>query len=215
MLDLNFRVEKAEPVPHAAAPLLAFQLGIRGQDATTPVQSILLRCQVQIQPGRRRHDAREQERLLDLFDRPERWGQTLRPLLWTHTSMVVPPFTGSTVVDLPVPCTYDFSLAATKYFDALQEGEVPLLLLFSGTIFYQTEEAGLQAAQIPSDKEAGFRLPVQVWKSLMELYYPQSAWLCLRKDVFDRLQDYKSRRGLPTFERALENLLHAESQVTP
>ena len=111
------------------------------------------------------------------------------------------------LVDLPVPCTYDFNVAVTKYFNALENGEIPVSLLFSGTIFHEGEDGALRVAQIPWDKEAAFRLPVSVWKAMMERYYPNSAWLCLRKDVFDRLHDFKSRRCLPTWEQALESLL--------
>jgi hypothetical protein len=220
MPDLSFAVEGAEAVPYAAAPLLVFKLRV-GQAAApgvgpVTVHSVLLRCQVRIEPGRRRYAAGERDRLRDLFDTPDRWGQTLRPLLWTHTSAVVPRFTGGTVVDLPVPCTYDFNVAATKFFYALEDGEVPLALLFSGTVFYEAEDAPLQVAQVPWEKEAAFRLPVRVWKEMMELYYPNSAWLCLRKDVFDRLYQYKSRRGLPTWEQAVESLLPAaERQEAP
>jgi hypothetical protein len=206
MPDLSFRVEGAEPFPHAAAPQLAFKLGIRAA-GNAPVHSLMLRCQVRIEPARHRYSAAEQGRLRDLFDRPERWGQTLRPMLWTHTSVIVPPFTGDTVVELPVPCTYDFNVAATKYFAALEDGEVPLLLLFSGTVFYEAEGSGLQVAQVPWDREATYRLPVMVWKAMMDHYYPNSAWLCLRKDLFDLLYQYKSDRGLPTWEQALESLL--------
>ncbi len=117
------------------------------------------------------------------------------------------PFTESILVDLPVPCTYDFNVAITKYFYALEEGEIPVTLLFSGTMFYDGEDGALQVAQIPWDKEAAFRLPVSVWKEMMEQYYPNSAWLCLRKDVFDRLYQYKSREGIPTWEQALETPL--------
>jgi hypothetical protein len=212
MPDVSFRVEGAEPVAHAAAPQLAFRLGIR---ATVPVHSIMLRCQIRIEPARRRYAAPEQERLRDLFDRPERWGQTLRPMLWTQTQVMVPSFTGDTVVDLPVPCTYDFNVAGTKFFAALEDGEVPLVLLFSGTMFYEAEGRGLQVAQVPWDKEAAYRLPVRVWKAMMDLYYPNSAWLCLRKDIFDRLYEYKSDRGLPTWEQALESLLAAADPPRP
>ena len=114
----------------------------------------MLRCQVRIEPARRRYTPAEKERLLDLFGTPERWGQTLRPMLWTHVSAVVPPFEGEAVVDLPVPCSFDFSLAATKYFAALDGGEIPLCFLFSGTIFYEAADGGLQVAQIPWEKEA-------------------------------------------------------------
>jgi hypothetical protein len=220
MLDLDFRVEGAEPERVAAAPLLLFKLWVAERVAPagtpTPIHAVALRCQVRIEPARRRYGPGEQERLLDLFGTPERWGQTLRPLLWTHAGVVVRPFAGATEVDLPVPCSYDFSLAATKYFDALEGGEIPLGFLFSGTIFYEGAGGGLQVAQVPWENEASFRLPAATWKELMELYYPNSAWLCLRKDVFDRLSRYKSRHGLPTWEQAAEALLAAEKElVTP
>jgi Family of unknown function (DUF6084) len=217
MPDLTFQVDEAAPVPFAASPHLAFKLRIT--DADTPAVSIpavALRCQIRIEPTRRRYAAGEKDRLLDLFGEPARWGQTLRGMLWTHANLVVPAFTGGTVVDLPVPCTFDFNVAATKYFSALDDGEVPLSLLFSGTIFHAGEDGSLQVAPISWEKEADFRLPVRVWKEMMELYYPNTAWLCLRKDVFDQLYQFKMRRGLPTWEQALETLLsQAENPVTP
>ena len=133
--------------------------------------------------------------LHDLFGPPSRWGQTLRPMLWTHASVVTPPFNGENVVDLPVPCTYDFNLAATKYFHALEGGDVPLRLLFSGTIFYGPPMAVMQVAQIPWEREANFSLPVDLWKTMMDMYYPNTAWLNLRKDVFDRLQQSNRQRA--------------------
>ena len=213
MPDLNFQVEGAEAVPFAASPLLVFKLHIANANAHEPIQTIALRCQIQIEATRRHYSAQEQERLRDLFGEPERWGQTLRAMLWTHTSIVVPPFTGSTVVDLPVPCTFDFNVAATKYFAGLEDGEVPLILLFSGTVFYEADDGRLQVEQISWSKEAKFRLSVKVWKEMMDSYYPNSAWLSLPRDVFDRLHRYKMQRGLPTWEQALESLLNAECGV--
>ena len=100
----------------------------------------------------------------------------------------------------------------TKYFYALEAGEVPLTLLFSGTVFYAVNGV-LQIAQIPWDKEAAYRLPVQVWQTMMEHYYPNSAWLTLRRDVFDRLYQYKMQHGLPTWEHVVEALLPEKAQV--
>ncbi len=210
MPDLDFQVEKAEAVPFAASPLLVFKLRVTSTDANVPIHTIALRCQIQIEATRRRYSAGEQERLLDLYGEPERWSQTLRTMLWTHASAVVTPFTGSTVVDLQVPCTFDFNIAATKYFAGLEDGEVPLSLLFSGTVFYEAEDGAMQVSQISWEKEARYRLPVRVWNEMMEMYYPNSAWLCLRRDVFDRLQKYKRQYGLPTWEQALEKLLNTD-----
>jgi hypothetical protein len=218
MPDLNFEVEGAEPLAHAAAPQLVFKLAIRDALAGEGgvISSVALRCQIRIDPMRRRYGAQEQERLLDLFGEPARWGSTLRSLLWTHTGMIVPAFAGRTTVELPVPCSYDFNIASTKYFYALEEGEAPLSLLFSGTVFHAEEDGGpLRASPISWEKETGFRLPVRVWKAMMELYYPNSAWLNLRRDVFDRLYRYRSRHGLPTWEQAIERLLDSEADIDP
>jgi hypothetical protein len=216
MLDLDFKVEGAAPERVAAAPLMLFRLRVAQRvppgASPTSIHSVVLRCQIHIEPGRRQYGALEQPRLRDLFGTPERWGKTVRPLLWTHASAVVRPFSGSTELDLPVPCSHDFSLAATRYFDALEGGDIPLCFLFSGTIFYDGGDAGLQVAQVPWEKEAYFRLPAATWKALMELHYPNSAWLCLRKDVFDELSDYRSRHGLATWEQTLEALLAHEKE---
>jgi hypothetical protein len=216
MPELDFRVEGAEPQRFAAAPHLLFKLRIdeagRERARSTPIHAVALRCQVRIEPARRRYQAAEEPRLLDLFGTPERWGQTMRSMLWAHVGAVVPPFVGTCEFDLPVPCSYDFSLAATKYFDALEEGEIPLCFLFSGTIFHEADDGALQVAQISWEKEAPFRLPAATWRALMDAYYPNTAWLCLCKDVFDRFNHYRSRRGLPTPEAALEQLLSAAEE---
>jgi hypothetical protein len=213
MPDLDFRVEGAEPQRFAAAPHLLFKLRIAeavpAGAEPTPIHAVALRCQVRIEPARRRYQAAEEPRLLDLFGTPDRWGQTMRTMLWTHVGAVVPPFTATCEFDLPVPCSYDFSLAATKYFDALEGGEIPLWFLFSGTIFHEADDGALQVAQISWEKEASFRLPAATWRALMDAYYPNAAWLCLPRDVFDRFDRYRSRRGLPTPEAALERLLSA------
>ena len=187
MPDLSFQVEGAEVTPFAMVPLLTFRLRVTNAAPQETIHNVVLRCQIQIESTRRKYQPEEEARLRDLFGEPERWGQTLRAMLWTHASVVVPPFTGETVTDLPVACSYDFNVAATKYFYALSEGEVPLDFLFSGSVFYQDGEGALQVAPISWSQEARFRLPIKTWQGLMEAYYPNTAWLQLRRDVFDRL----------------------------
>jgi hypothetical protein len=205
--DLSFQVYDAEPQPYAASPLLIFKLAVANSNLEEPIHTVALRCQIQIETARRRYTPQEQERLLDLFGEPSRWSRTLRAMLWTHTSVIVTAFTGTTQVSLPVPCTFDFNVAAVKYFAGLEDGEVPLCLQFSGTVFYSTDDRGLQVAQIPWNKETKYRLPVKIWQDMMDAYYPNSAWLCLRRDVFDRLYRYKVQRGIPTWEETLETIL--------
>ena len=183
MPDLSFEILEAEAQPYAAAPQMNFRLAITNAVTEEPVHTVALRCQIQIESTRRHYNAAEQKHLLDLFGEPSRWGQTLRTMLWTHTSVIVTPFIGNTVVDLPVPCSFDFNLAATKYFAGLKDGEVPLCVQFSGTVFYANPSGALQVAQISWQKEARYRLPVRLWRDMMELYYPNSAWPAPAADV--------------------------------
>ena len=213
MPDLSFLIEDVEAPRFAAAPLLLFKLRVTNADPDELVHAVILHCQIQIEAVRRRYAPAEQERLCDLFGEPERWSKTLRTMHWTHASLSVPSFSGGAVVDLPVPCTYDFDVAAAKYFHGVEDGDVPLAFLFSGNIFYAAGDGALQVVQIPWEKEANFRLPIRVWKQMMDSYYPNSAWLRLQRDVFDRLYEYKLRRGLPTWEQALESLLPASEGV--
>src|SRR5271154_2928780 len=209
MPDLQFSIEGAEVVQFAAAPLLAFKLRIINSPSDEMIHTVALRAQIQIEAARRKYDADEQTRLADLFGEPDRWGQTLRSMLWTHASVVAPRFTGHTLCELHVPCTFDFNIAATKYFHGLTSGDLPLCFQFSGSVFYQGLNGELLVAPISWDKEGKYRLPVAVWKELMDEYYPNSAWLALRKDTFERLYQYKVREGIPTWEEALERALAA------
>ncbi len=167
MPDLGITVEKVEVVPFAASPTLAFTLRVANADPAETIQTVVLRCQIQIEVTRRRYTALDQERLRDLFGEPERWSQTLRNLLWTNATTVIPQFTGTTTADLHVPCTFDFSIATTKYFNGLADGDIPVLLMFSGTVFYADPAGALRAAPISWDKETRFRLPLKVWKDMM------------------------------------------------
>jgi hypothetical protein len=203
--DLHFQVDDVAPTRNSATPQLAFKVRITNSEQR-PIHSVALRVQVQIEPVRRRYTPTEQHHLKELFGEPERWSDSLRPLLWANVSVTVPGFSGSTVVDIPVPCTFDFTVAITKYIHGLENGEIPTSLLFSGTVFHVGAK-GLQIAQIPWERDASYRLQVRTWKNMMDAYYPDSAWICLRREVFERLYEFKARNGIPTWEQALERLL--------
>jgi hypothetical protein len=212
MPDLTFEVIEAVVPSYAVAPTLVFKLRVTNGVAQERIHSISLRSQIQIAVTRRRYTPSAQERLVELFGEPQRWKETLRPLLWTHTSTVVPQFEGIFVTDLPVACTYDFEVASTKYFDALDDGEIPLTFLFSGTVFYEGEHGNLQVGQVPWSNEAAYRLPVATWKAMIARYYPNSAWIRLHKDVFDQLSHYKITHGLPTWEDVIARLLQTSNE---
>ncbi len=213
MPELSFRIESAEAMAYAAVPMIALKLRITNRPEEQAVHTIVLRCQVQIDPVKRRYSSQEQARLHDLYGEPARWAQTVKPLHWMNTTVTVPSFTNSAIVDVELPCSFDFNLAATKYFHALETGEVPLTVMFSGTVFYAETDGRLQATQIPWDREASHRLPITVWKKMMDAHYPNTAWLGLQRDMFEKLLNYKVRNGIPTFERALEELLMQERQL--
>jgi hypothetical protein len=209
MPNLRFQVTGVEPSARGLTPLLQFNLEI-SNESLEPIQALMLQAQVQIQSGQRAYNESEKQGLEDLFGTPDRWGQTLRNRLWALASTTTGPFAKSARATLPIQCTYDFNVIATKYFYALAEGEAPLLFLFSGTIFYEAANGRLQVEQIPWDTECVYRMPVKVWAELMNYHYPNSAWLSLARDVFDKLASFKRSNGLLTWDQTIERLLSPE-----
>jgi hypothetical protein len=207
MQELKFSIDAAEPIRFAAVPTLAFRLNVEQAACAEPIENILLQAQIQIDASRPRYSSEEQAGLRDLFGDIGDWSRTLRTMHWTHAPVLIPAFDQSVTVNLEVPCTFDFNVAATKYFHALQDGEVPLTFLFSGTIFYRGDEVGLQVSRIPWSKEAKYRLPAETWRQMMDAYYPNTAWVCLQRETFEKLAALKRSHGWPTWEQALEELL--------
>jgi Family of unknown function (DUF6084) len=203
--ELSFTVRDGGVLDHAAVPTLRFALRVDagGRD----VRSLALNVQVRIAATRRAYDERAQGRLVELFGRPDEWGRSLRSLHWTSVTLHVPPFSGATDVELPVTCTYDFELTVARYFNALEEGEVPLEFLFSGTVFYAAADGRLQVGRVSWDEEAEYRLPVAAWREAMDRHFPDSAWLRLRRESFDRLYAYRADRTLLSWEDAIDSLL--------
>ena len=204
MTDIEFSVTNVRTEPYAAVPTLV--LCLRVETPGTHVHAIGLRCQIRIEPQRRRYTPAEEHRLLELFGETPRWGDTLKPFLWTQVSSVLPGFTNGADLELHVPCSYDFEVAAAKYLHALEEGIVPLLLLFSGTIFAKRGDA-MEVTQVPWTKEATYRLPVLVWRQLMDQYFPDGGWLRLRRDTLSALLEVKAMRAYATFDEVIDYLL--------
>lgn len=203
---LHFGVGEAASADHVAVPTLRFpiQLEAEGNQA---IRSVLLDVQIQIAARRRGYAEAESERLLELFGTPDRWATTLRTLLWTRTTLIVPPFTGSTVTDLLIPCSYDLEITASRYFAALEHGEIPLEFLFSGTVFFSTPEGALQMARLSWEHEADHQLPVAVWREAMDRHFPGGAWLRLGRGSFDRLCAYKARHAFENWDQAIDSLV--------
>lgn len=202
---LEFSCLEATTDRYAASPTVLLRLRVREVSGAT-VHAIALRCQVRIEPYRRRYDDEEAAALADLFGARSRWADTLKPLQLAQLGQMVPTFTGATEVTLALPCSYDFDVAAHKYLYALEDGVAPLLLLFSGTWFVHRPD-GLTVLPIPWDREASFGLPVAVWREAMDQHFPGSAWLRLGRDTFDALYRYRTDNALLTWDDAVRRLL--------
>ena len=205
MPQLVFDCVDASADRFSATPGFTLRLRIANADGDR-IDAIALRCQIRIEPHRRRYSAEEADALHDLFGDTSRWADTLKPVQLANLSTMVPGFTGSTTHDLPVPCTYDMEIASSKYFDALSDGEVPLLLLYSGTVF-GTRDGRLSVQQVPWSKESSFGLPVRVWRETMAAHFPNAAWLPVHRDTLEALRRFKSSNALPTWNSTLTALL--------
>ncbi|CAM3061931.1 hypothetical protein BST27_27975 [Mycobacterium intermedium] len=212
-IDLKFTVLDVVPEPYAVNPVLTAHVGVTTGDsgAEASVHALALRCQVRIEPLRRPYSDEEAAGLTDLFGSRDRWASTQRTFLWQHCTAVVPGFTGSTTVALPLDCTYDFEVAAAKYLHALRGGTLPLQFLFSGTIFVNSER-GFSVQQVSWDCEDQYDMPVSVWHELIALHYPNSGWVRLSHETVTALADFKSARGMLDLDQAVTALLAEASE---
>jgi hypothetical protein len=213
MVDLEFSVLDIAAEPYAAAPQLTARLRIQERSGAA-VHAMALRCQVRILAQRRGYDADEEAGLLELFGPRGRWPTTLKPFIWMHSGVLVQGFADSVEVDLPLPCTFDFEVSAAKYLNSLRDGTVPLEFLFSGTVFTRGA-TGFGVEQIPWDRESRYALPVAVWRSLLDAFFPNQGWIRLDRDVLAALAKYKAARGLISWEAAIEGLLAGAGDPVP
>jgi hypothetical protein len=205
--ELVFDCTGARAERYAVVPSLTLTLRI-SETSGQRIDAIALRCQIRIEPARRRYSGAEAERLNDLFGDTERWATTLRPMQLVTVATMVPGFSGSTEIDLPINFTYDLEIGSTRYFASLDEGEVPLLLLFSGTVF-SVVDGRIQVQQVPWSKEAAYRLPVSVWREAIDAHFPNSAWIKMSGQTLEELLRFKTAHALPTWDRTMQALLAA------
>jgi hypothetical protein len=204
--ELEFSVAEVVPAPFTVVPTLDVRLRV-GCRVGGAIQCILLHAMVSIAAARRSYDAATQARLVELFAEPARWDTTLRSLVWAQPMVVVPAFVDATDVTVPLPCSYDFEIATTKYLHAVRDGDVMLELLLRGTVFYGDAEGRLRTGQIPWQHEATSTFPVTMWHELMDRYYGTTRWVKLGQDTFDRLAAYKARHTMTSWDHVLDGLL--------
>jgi hypothetical protein len=209
---LTFTILDVAAEQYSATPRLLARIGIVASD-DEPIQAIALRSQIRIEPLRRPYSDEEAEGLVDLFGPRQRWVNTQRTFLWQHSTAMVQGFTGVTEISMPLECTYDFEVAASKYLHALRDGAIPLLFLFSGTVFVQGER-GFSVRQVSWECEAQHEMPVAVWNDLIRMHYPNAGWVRLGHDTVSALAAYKSARGMLDFEDAVTTLLAETSEAS-
>ncbi len=205
MAELTFDCIGAQAERYAVLPTITLKLRV-SETSGQRVDAIALRCQIRIEPARRRYSSGEEARLKDLFGETMQWADTLKPMQFTNISAMISSFTGHTEVDLPVNFSYDLEIGSGRYFASLEAGEIPLLLLFSGTIF-SVVDGRMQVQQVPWSKEASFRLPVSVWREAVDVHFPNMAWITMSRETFHGLERFKTARALPTWDATLTTLL--------
>ncbi len=213
MSDLSFSVLDSYPLPYALSPSIGLKVRV-AETTGVYVHTIALRAQVQVEPQKRRYTTKETDALHDLFGSVDRYGDTLKPMLWTHVSAMVLGFEGEKEFEIQIPCSYDFEVAANKYLNALEDGDIPIILLFSGTLYTQSER-GVAAEMMSWSCEARHRLPVLVWRAAMDAHFPNSAWIRIDRDVFAELDRFRISQSIPTWDMTIARLCDIAAEKTP
>ncbi|MBV8637825.1 MAG: hypothetical protein JO322_07040 [Candidatus Eremiobacteraeota bacterium] len=205
MSDLGFSVIDARAKQNAASPTIAFRLHIASE---RPVDAIVLRAELRIEPQWRTYDREAQVLLGELFGTPDRWQTTLRTFAWADVTLVVPGFARETDAEITVPCTYDFDVAATRFFDTVHSGEIPVRFLFSGAV-YRDRGSSFSTERVAWNSECSYRMPVSVWHDAMRACYGSDALIRIKRETLEELRRYRALSGATTWDELLVRLLGA------
>ena len=179
MPDLSFQVEDAHS--HSRTRLLR-SCHVQGAHHRTPRRSLsipsLCVCRCRSNLCAAATPSAEQEQLKELFGETERWSKSLHPLLWANINVNVPAFTGSTVVDVPVPCTFDFNVAMTKYILRTRRWRDSHHAALQRDRFLRRPHRACRWRRFRGIVRPAIGCRFSVWKEMMDLYYPNTAWLC-------------------------------------
>lgn len=204
---MRLRFEPGDMRVSTSAALPHISLGVRvtAQPEGTGLRGVTLHTQVQIEPAARAYTAVERERLRELFGDEIQWPGSLRSVVWTRVTTQLGAFQRTCVAEVELPCGADLELVANKYCFGIEGGEVPLRLLFSGSILYGDPQ--LQITPIGLDSELSLRLPLSLLREAIAQQHTQQMLIGLRRDVFERLYRYRRLHSLPNWEHVVERLL--------
>lgn len=204
--DLGFAIDSVRFRGDAAAPTLVFDARAT-EGSGTPIYTVALSVLFTIEPGKRRYDDDDRERLVELFGEPERWAATTGSFRWAQVGLLVPSFSGETTFEIELPCTYDHEIAVTKYLGGVAGGVAPLQLHFNGTVFYSGPEGRLQVVPLPWDLSVRHEMPVGVWREMMARHYPEGDWVRVSCGTLERLRRRKAETGSATFDALVAGML--------
>jgi hypothetical protein len=205
VVDLAFECIDVQPEPYAVGPTLTFHVRVSASESTR-IHAIALRCQIRLDPARRRYTDEEADLLGDVFGERSRWGDTLKPMQFAQASTMVPSFSERVDVPLSIPVTYDLEVATGKLLHALDGEPIDLTLMFSGAVF-GVGDRGFWVEPVPWHAEAKFRMPTSVWPALMDRYFPNEGWLRLRRETIDELLRFKATHGFATWDDTIRQLM--------
>jgi hypothetical protein len=208
MRSVTFRVVDARNVPFSATPQIALTIEVDADETGREVQSLLVHSSVRLEAGLRLYEPSERDNLTDLFGSGSVWARAPKSLLWANVTSVVPGFESRATFEVHLPCSPDLAATASKYLSALEAGEVPITVQFSGTVFF-SGSAGLEVSHIPRDREASFRFPAALFRRAADEHFPNAVVFGLRRDVFERLEGYRKAHGLLEPADAIEHLLRS------
>lgn len=201
MSTLAFELLGAAAESNPAMP--ALRLRVRLRAAGEPVDALALRVRVQIEPWRRRYTDAERELLADL--------SATTALQWGEAAVMLGRFENETEFEVPLLCTYDLQVAASKYFTALEGGAVPVRLFFNGTIFRGAPN-GFTVEMLPWDLECAGEIPVATWQQAMDACFSGQGWIRIDRDAFDALRRYRASHNFPDWTATIQSLVPCQSK---
>ncbi len=207
MVDLLFNVEGVDVEKFSATPLLLFSLRIATAEPQRRIENVMLNCQIRIDPTLRVYSAAERERLGELFGAPSAGAKPCtvccgRTPMWRFRAFRARPWFACR------PSARMISASrARSFFMAWSKERFRSRFSSAARSSTRMRRTPCRSSRFAGPRRRSFRLQAQMWRDLMDNYYPNCDLLRIGSETFDRLYRFKRRRGLLSFDDVLDELL--------
>ncbi len=198
---ISMEVEGLKPLLYSVAPSAVLQLRFFNRNSSMEIVSVIARLRVFV------------EYPLNVGGD---WPELVRELL-TYGQIMTQPFTEETLCEAYIPITAEMDAALLLRFSGRSVKKLPIVVTLEGFALYRNRGDGrVLYYMLPTDPplEARYILGFEDWSNIVRTFYGSDLiWIKIRRDVLERLEEYKRKKFYPSYSEMLDDIMNTVEKL--